>query len=108
MKVSNKVPNPMQNAEGGKVGKLGTDGASEIKKGGRAAALETTAANSAKVDPSERAQQIKKAKELATPNDSVDEAKVARLQKLIDEGKYKVDASAIADKLIDEHAKLPS
>lgn len=55
-----------------------------------------------KVDISKRAQDIKKAKEIATAAPDVDEAKVARLQKLIDEGKYKVDAGAIADKMISE------
>ena len=39
--------------------------------------------------------------------DDIDEAKVARLQKLIDEGKYNVDADAIADRMIDEHSKMP-
>ena len=36
----------------------------------------------------------------------VDEAKIAKLQKLIDEGKYKVDAKAIADKMVDEHLEF--
>lgn len=56
------------------------------------------------VDISKRAQDIRKAKEIANAQPDVDEAKVARLQKLIDEGKYKVDASAIADKMISEQS----
>lgn len=44
-----------------------------------------------------------KAKEIAGQPMSVDEAKVARLQKMIDEGKYKVDADSVADRLVDEH-----
>ena len=63
-------------------------------------------AGSAKVDLSDRARDVKRAKSLATPDDSIDEAKVARLQKLIDEGKYKVDADAIADRLLDEQMKM--
>jgi negative regulator of flagellin synthesis FlgM len=60
--------------------------------------------NSSKVDLSSRAQDIRKAKELATPKaGDIDEAKVARLQKLIDAGKYNVDAEAVADRLVDEH-----
>jgi flagellar biosynthesis anti-sigma factor FlgM len=62
--------------------------------------------NSAQVDLSERAQLMAKAKEIAS-NSTVDEAKVARLQKLIDEGKYKVDADKVADKLIDTHMEFP-
>jgi flagellar biosynthesis anti-sigma factor FlgM len=38
---------------------------------------------------------------------TVDEAKVARLQKMIDEGSYKTDAAAIADRLVDAHLALP-
>ena len=62
--------------------------------------------NSARVDVSERAQLMQKAKDIASKT-SVDEAKVARLQKLIDEGKYKVDADAVADRLVDAHMDFP-
>jgi len=61
----------------------------------------------AQVNVSERAQMMQKAKEIASRPDTIDEAKVARLQKLIDEGKYKVDAQAIADRLVDEHLATP-
>lgn len=62
--------------------------------------LET--AGSAKVAVSSEAQAMQKAKSIASKS-TVDEAKVARLQKLIDEGKYKVDAKAVSDRLVDEH-----
>lgn len=55
-----------------------------------------------KVNLSPRAQEMKRIQELATAAPDVDEAKVARLQKMIDEGKYKVDAKEIADKMVDE------
>jgi flagellar biosynthesis anti-sigma factor FlgM len=61
---------------------------------------------SARVDVSDRAQQMQKAKDIAG-NSSVDEAKVARLQKMIDEGKYKVDADSVADRLVDAHMLFP-
>lgn len=61
---------------------------------------------SSKVDVSSRAQMMNKAKEIASEQ-TVDEAKVARLQSLIDSGKYSVDASAIADRLVDEHLIMP-
>lgn len=107
MKVSNKLPSAMQNAENAQAAK-------SSKLGNAAAALEgqksrgaANAGDSVRVELSPQAQEIKKAKELATPNmDSVDDAKVARLQKLIDEGKYKVNAEAIADRLLDEHLKM--
>lgn len=57
---------------------------------------------SSKVNVSPEAQAFQKAKAIAS-KDTVDEAKVARIQKLIDEGKYKVDSAAVADRLVDEH-----
>lgn len=57
---------------------------------------------SAKVNLSQRAQDIQRAKELAKAAPDVREDRVAALQKLIDEGKYKVDAKEIADKMVDE------
>ncbi len=112
MKVTGKMPNTAQAGEAAKSARTG--GADSIfdskkTKGSRGAdgggAL--GGADSARVDLSSRAQDMARAKELATPNDNIDEAKVARLQKLIDAGKYKVDAEAIADRLVDEHSKMP-
>lgn len=56
----------------------------------------------AKVNLSERAQDIRKAKELALASPDVDTDKVEKLRKLIDEGKYKVDAKAVADRMVNE------
>jgi negative regulator of flagellin synthesis FlgM len=70
--------------------------------GQKATAEATSAAGSAKVKMSSEAQAFQKAKAIASES-SVDEAKVARLQKLIDAGKYRVDAEAVADRLVDEH-----
>lgn len=100
MKVSSKVGNPVQSAETAKLTKTNADAGSAKTK----SAVADSFGSSARVDVSQRGQDIKKAKELATPRDNdIDEAKVARLQALIDAGKYKVDASKIADKLVDEH-----
>jgi negative regulator of flagellin synthesis FlgM len=74
-------------------------GKSETEKAGMA--------DSARVDMSTRAVEMNRAKEIASSGVGVDEAKVARLQKLIDGGNYKVDAEAIADRLLDEHLKMP-
>jgi negative regulator of flagellin synthesis FlgM len=63
-------------------------------------------ASADKLAVSERAQSMSRAKEIASDS-SIDEAKVARLQKMIDEGKYKTDASAIADRLVNEHLLMP-
>ena len=55
-----------------------------------------------KVELSPRAQEMKKIKEAAMATPDINEEKVARLQKLIDAGEYKVDAKDIADKMVDE------
>ena len=55
-----------------------------------------------KVALSERSQDIRQIKELATASPDVDQAKVEKFRRLIDEGKYKVDAKAVADKMVDE------
>ncbi|MBX3021063.1 MAG: flagellar biosynthesis anti-sigma factor FlgM [Bdellovibrionales bacterium] len=108
MKVSNnRIGSPQPGIDAGKTGKTDTAGA--LSKDVKAGALNNKEAikNSAKVDVSDRAQMMQKAKDIATSTDTVDEAKVARLQKLIDEGKYKTDAAAIADKLVDQHLLIP-
>lgn len=108
MKVDHKPGSSLPKVD---TGKAGTAGKVSTKSG-----LEKLIApkgedagsilGSSKVDVSDRAQMMQKAKDIASRS-TVDEAKVARLQKLIDEGKYKTDASAIADKLIDEQMSFP-
>jgi negative regulator of flagellin synthesis FlgM len=61
---------------------------------------------STRVELSPKAQEAKRIKELALAAPDVDEAKVAKFRKLIDEGKYNVDAKAIADKMVDEHLEF--
>jgi negative regulator of flagellin synthesis FlgM len=59
--------------------------------------------SSSSINLSDRAQTMKKLKELASTPPTVDETRVAQFQKMIDEGRYKVDADAVADRLVDEH-----
>lgn len=56
-----------------------------------------------KVELSSRAQDVKKIKDIATSAPDVDSAKVEKFKQLIAEGKYKVDAKAVADRMVDEH-----
>jgi negative regulator of flagellin synthesis FlgM len=86
-------------------GKAKTDKAGKTDKSGGAKGAGAAAEffpGSSKVEVSDRAQMMAKAKAIAK-NDDIDEAKVARLQKMIDDGKYQVSAEAIADKMVDEH-----
>ncbi len=59
-----------------------------------------------KIDLSSRAQDVRQIKESAMAAPDVDMAKVEKFRKLIDEGKYKVDAKAVADRMVDEHLML--
>lgn len=107
MKVDNK--------SGSLIGKnLDTGRATKSEKtnvqsgAGKTSALNAkTAAKNADVNLSERAQMMSKAKDIASSPMSVDEAKVARLQKLIDDGQYKTDSGAIAERLLEEHMTIP-
>lgn len=103
MKVDHKVGGSLAGIDGPKAGKLSSKNNSDKSARADESALLD---GSSKVDVSDRAQMMQKAKEIAS-NNSIDEAKVARLQKLIDEGKYSTDASAIADRLVDEHMSFP-
>lgn len=106
MKIThNKIGQNVNLTDSGKTEKASTE---KVKSNGTQNPLATPApsanTDSVKVDLSPRAQDIKRIKELAnaaTPD--VDQAKVEKFRKLIDEGKYKVDSKAVADRLVDEH-----
>lgn len=73
----------------------------------KAGALETSGlGDSSRVELSPKAQEAKRIKEIAMNTPDVDEAKVAKFRALIDEGKYKVDAKDIADKMVDAHLEF--
>lgn len=99
MKVSNNIGPKIGNSEATKT--KGSEGLKESRNNKSSVSAQEMGA-SAKLNLSERAQQMQRAKDIAS-DDSIDEARVAELQKLIDSGKYNVDASAIADRLVDEH-----
>jgi negative regulator of flagellin synthesis FlgM len=108
MKVTNKPSGAMPNSEALKTKSVGAEAVLDNKKTKPAALENAGVASSTSVSVSSRAQDAMKAKELATPNMGVDDAKVARLQALIDKGEYKVNADAIAERMLDEHMKMPS
>lgn len=107
MKVSNPNTPNMKNLDTVQTSKTDTLKRTPDKNPGASKAVDGAAIkDSSQVNVSTRAQALQKAKEIAS-NQSVDEAKVARLQKLIDEGKYKVDAQSVADKMVDAHMAFP-
>lgn len=99
MKVNHKASQPMISSR--ELGGLKDIGTKKAKSDGEKISS-AELAESTKLNVSPRARQVNKAMEIAK-DDSVDEAKIARLQKLIDGGEYKVDAEAVADRLVNEH-----
>ncbi|MFN7906305.1 MAG: flagellar biosynthesis anti-sigma factor FlgM [Pseudobdellovibrionaceae bacterium] len=59
--------------------------------------------SAAQVSLSERAMDAKKIKDIAMSVPDIDQAKVEKFRKLIDDGNYKVDSKAVAEKMVDEH-----
>src|SRR5579862_8429630 len=102
MKVTDKqhIGGTTAKVDGGKAGRTDSPGSigKDLKSGGLSA--RDSVKDGSKVDVSQRAQMMAKAKGIASDN-SIDEAKVARFQKLIDEGNYKVDSEKVADRLVD-------
>lgn len=101
MKVTKGQPNLMKSIDASKT-KAMTDKVSAKEANGS-----EQIDKSSQIRVSDSARQIQKAKDIASDM-TVDEAKVSRLQKLIDDGKYNVDASAVADRMVDEHFMMKS
>jgi negative regulator of flagellin synthesis FlgM len=105
MKVTNQSQNQLQNVSAKKSDKAkGTSGDLKKLPSSGAEALGAT-----EVAMSSKARDLQKIKDVAIGSSpDVDEAKVAKYQKLIDSGNYKVDAKGLADKLVDEQLKMSS
>lgn len=102
MKIThNKVGQNLNLVDGAKNAK--SESAQGLKQNSLTKDIDPREVGSAKVDVSPRAQEAKRIKELAMSAPDVDAEKVAKFRQLIDEGKYKVDAKAVADKMVDEH-----
>ncbi len=99
MKVTKGQPNLMKSIDASKT-KAMTDKVSAKEANGS-----EQIDKSSQIRVSDSARQIQKA---IASDMTVDEAKVSRLQKLIDDGKYNVDASAVADRMVDEHFMMKS
>jgi flagellar biosynthesis anti-sigma factor FlgM len=101
MKINNKAGQPMVNDRA--IMDLKDAGIKRTKHDDIKGKME--AGEATKLHLSPQARQISKATAIAK-DDRVDEAKIARLQKLIDGGEYKVDADGVAEKLLTEHLTL--
>lgn len=76
-------------------------------KGLKNGIISSAAPTSSQVSLSAKAKQIKQATDIAK-DDSVDEKKIAYFQNLIDGGKYNIDSAKVADRLVEDHLKMPS
>lgn len=85
----------------------GASKSGDVKKNSNstAASGSNSTSEATKVQLSPRVQDIKKIKELAQNAPDVDVDKVAKFKQMIAEGKYKVDAKGVADRMVDEHLK---
>ncbi len=102
MKVNNsKIGQNLNLTEGAKSDKA--SGAKDMGKDSKISKPDFFDAGASKVDVSDRAQQAKKIKELANKVPDIDQEKVAKFRQMIDEGKYKIDANAVASRMVDEH-----
>jgi negative regulator of flagellin synthesis FlgM len=104
MKIThNKVGQNLNLTDAGKTEKASDKLKSSEVKNQQTVGIKPEGSESSKVELSSRAKDIQNIKNLAlNSSPDVDPAKVDRFQKLIDSGKYKVDAKAIANKLVDE------
>jgi len=110
MKIThNKIGQNLNLTDSSKTEKAAEKGkASGVQKSNDASAADAlkdlgSAGAATKMNLSERAQDLKNIKDIAMSSPDVDQAKVEKFRRLIDEGKYKTDAKAIADKMVDEH-----
>lgn len=109
MKIThNKVGQNLNLVDGSKTSKADQARANSHanKAGGLSTPESALGDQSARVEVSDRAQEAKRIKELAMSAPDVDQAKVEKFRRMIDEGKYKVDAKAVADKMVDEQLAM--
>lgn len=104
MKINPKAAQPMLQDRTVRESKVGKE---DILSSTKSKLSPSQLKDAAEVNVSPRAKNIQKATEIAKQN-NVDEAKVARLQKMIDAGEYKVDADAVAERLLNEHLMTSS
>ncbi len=77
--------------------------ARELEKNSKAGEAQVASGEAAKAEVSGRARDLQKAHDVAAKTPDVREEKIAELKRRIAAGQYKVDADAVADKMISEH-----
>ena len=105
MRINPTNSSPVQTSEttGAKKSEKLKGSAYEAKAGGASVSTKTDSANA---EISSKAKDMAKAKQVAADTPDVREAKIAELREKIQNKKYDVSASEIADKLVDDHIRL--
>src|SRR3989344_8544414 len=104
MKVINNAPHSPQLIEKAKTSERSQEaGHSAAKSGLDSSKAAGGGRSGANVEISDRAKLMQQATDLAKASPDVRAEKVAALKKSIQDGTYKVDSQAVADKLVDEH-----
>lgn len=108
MKVNQSGSSPVQGRESAGVKQSGqASGAKGSKKAEAAAAAATDRTKDTKLNISEKGKEFARAKAVASQAPDVREDRIAELKGRIASGGYKVDADAVADRIVDEHLRMP-
>ena len=105
MRVNQSSSNQVQGTDTKRTGKAGAASETkDTKKADRSGVAGTApGADALKSDISTRGKDFARAREVAGGTPDVREDKIAELKKRISEGSYKVDAQAVADRMVNEH-----
>ncbi len=82
------------------------DGLENLGRQTKSVANDLEKVDAAKIALSDRAQDMKKIKEIALKAPDVNMDKVKKFQALVDSGQYKVDSGKVADKMVDSHLMM--
>src|SRR3954462_6459649 len=101
MRVNQTSGNQVQGAETKRTGKAGQAG--EGKDAGKTGNAVAADPGAVKADISSHGKEIATANAVARSAPDTREDKIAELKKRIAEGSYKVDANAVADRMVNDH-----
>lgn len=106
MRVSQSGNNSQTSEVAGRVKVTHAHGGKSEKAAEASSNAKAADSGDANTEISAKGKEFAKAKAIANEAPDVREEKIAALKARIAEGKYKVDADAIADRMVDEHIKM--
>ena len=111
MRVNQTNSPAVQGSDAAATSKAGKAAAAkEVKKNARTEGTDGAAAagntSSARAEISAKSREFAQAKAIADKTPDVREEKIAELKRRIAAGQYKVDADAVADRMVDDHIRM--